>query len=194
MTAPTLLFLAGSLRRDSMNKKLARLACSLAEEAGAEASFADLADYGLPLYDEDLIAAHGFPEGALALKARFVAAHGVFLASPEYNGSYSGVLKNALDWASKAHAPNEPKLSAFKGKVYAITSASLGPLGGLRGLIALRMMLGCVESCVTPTQLAIGKGGGAFTENGTLADEGHAATLRKIVGELVSLSSKLNGL
>ena len=142
MNKPKILAFAGSTRTDSLNKKLARAAAAIAGEAGAEVTFVDLRDLALPLYDGDLEEASGLPEGARKLKALLRASDGFLIASPEYNSSVTAVLKNALDWASRAETDDEPPLAAFRGKAAALLSASPGALGGLRGLVHLRAILG----------------------------------------------------
>src|SRR4051794_15654268 len=122
-TPPRVLSFAGSTRTDSYNKRLVRVAARGAEAAGAEVSVVDLRDFGLPLFDEDLEREQGPPENASKLKALMVASDGFLIASPEYNSSFSAVLKNAIDWASRP-APGESPLVAFRGKVAAIMSAS----------------------------------------------------------------------
>lgn len=187
-----LLFFAGSTRTGSFNKKLALLASNIAEDKGTEATFIDLRDFPMPLYDGDLEADKGLPEAAIRLKALFIAHQGFLIASPEYNSSISSVLKNALDWISRKHEKGEGSLVAFKGKVAALTAASPGALGGLRGLVPLRMMLGNVGVHVTPTQLAVAKADEAFNAEGGLVSEQHQAILKSVVDELIGTASKLS--
>ena len=138
---PRILAFAGSLRTDSYNKKLVKLAAAGARESGAEVTYLDLRDIPLPLYDGDLLDREGLPENARKLKELMKAHQGFLIASPEYNTSVPGVLKNAIDWASRA-AEGEELMACFKDKIAAIMSTSPGSLGGLRGLIHLRAILG----------------------------------------------------
>lgn len=124
-----LLFFAGSARKNSLNKNLAKAAYNIALNQGSTATFIDLKDYPMPLYDGDLEDESGLPEKAIELKEVFMAHNGFFIASPEYNSSFSPLLKNSLDWVSRPHEKNEPPLSAYCNKVAAITAASPG--GGL---------------------------------------------------------------
>lgn len=186
-----LLFLAGSSRKDSTNKKLAQLAANMTIQTGVEAVFIDLNDYEMPLYNGDLEDEQGLPENTKKLKQLFVESDGLFIASPEYNGSFSALLKNTLDWVSRAHLENEPPLSAYKGKVAAISAVSPGPLGGLRGLVPLRMLLGNIGVTVTPTQVAIGSGFQAFDSDGNLVDERQAGMLKATIDELVNTTQAL---
>ena len=96
MTAPKIIALAGSLRKDSFNQKLINEAARFALESGAEVEVIKLSDLDLPLFDED-IEAQGTPAGAQLLKDKLRAADGILLASPEYNGSITAPLKNAID-------------------------------------------------------------------------------------------------
>ena len=127
-----LIALAGSLRKDSFNKALVSVAAKSADKLGAKVTEIDLVDYDIPLFSEDL-EAMGTPSGVLELKRIFAGAHGVLIASPEYNGSISGVLKNALDWLSRPEK-SEDLAPAFQNKVAGIMATSPGGLGGLRGL------------------------------------------------------------
>src|SRR5436190_6715634 len=143
MTKPNILVLAGSTRSESVNRKLARQAVDALRAAGADATFADLRDYPLPLYDGDLEDIQGRPATAVALKDMARRADGFVIASPEHNGSYPAVLKNAIDWISRPD-PGEPHLAVFRGKVAGILSASPGGYGGARGLKQLRELLGMI--------------------------------------------------
>lgn len=188
-----LLFFAGSVRKDSMNKKLAKLAAAMARQAGAEVTLVDLADYEMPLYDGDLEATLGVPENALKLKQLFSEHAGFFIASPEYNSSIPPLLKNSLDWISRPHGENEPSLIAYRGKVAALGAVSPGGLGGIRGLVPLRMMLGNIGVTVAPSQVAIGFGGEAFDAEGELKDPNRAGMLKATVEGLVRLAKQVSG-
>jgi chromate reductase, NAD(P)H dehydrogenase (quinone) len=167
--APRILALAGSTRTDSYNKKLVKIAARGAEEAGAVVSVIDLRDLPLPLFDEDLERAEGPSENARKLKALMVESDGFLIASPEYNSSISAVLKNAIDWATRP-APGEPPLVAFRGKGAALMSASPGALGGIRGLVHLRSILGNIGVIVLPDQLCVSRASEAFDGDGRLED------------------------
>ncbi|MEM9881336.1 MAG: NAD(P)H-dependent oxidoreductase [Planctomycetota bacterium] len=175
MGKPKILAFAGSLREGSFNKKLVRCAAAAAEEAGAEVTVIDLADYPLPLFDED-VEAKGTPENATKLKAMMKPADGFLIASPEYNSSLSGALKNVIDWASRP-AEGEGRLEAFAGKAAVLMAASPGALGGLRGLVHLRAILGNIQVTVLPQQHALGGANEAFAEDGSLKDDKKAETV-----------------
>lgn len=187
---PKIVALAGSLRRDSYNKRLAKIAADAARHAGAEVQLVDLREYPLPVFDEDLEAADGPPEAALSLKTIFIASDGLLIASPEYNSSVTGVLKNTIDWVSRP-AKGEAPLAAFTGKAAAILSASPGGLGGLRGLVHLRDILGNIGMLVLPEQIAIDRAFEAFTDDGMLQDEKQLSRVQEIAARLVDVAGKL---
>ena len=170
MSKPKILAFAGSTRTGSFNKKLVQVAAAAAREAGAEVTVVDLRDLALPLFDGDLEDAGGLPEGAKRFKTLLREHDGLLIASPEYNSSITGVLKNAIDWASRAESDDEPALVAFRGKAAALMSASPGALGGLRGLVHLRAILGNIGVIVLPDQVAVSAAHEAFDDAGQLKD------------------------
>ena len=105
--APRILAFAGSAREESFNKRLVRVAAAGAEAAGVACTVLDLRDFPLPIYDGDLEAAEGLPENAKRLRELFLAHQGLLIASPEYNSSISPLLKNTLDWVSRAPAASD---------------------------------------------------------------------------------------
>jgi len=181
---PRILAFAGSTRTRSHNKALVRLAAHLAQTAGAEVSLIDLRDYPMPLYDGDLEVSQGLPEKARALKQLMMDHHGFLLSCPEYNSSISAVLKNAIDWISRPQ-PNETPGIAFKGKWAALTAASPGNLGGVRGLFTVRQILNTLGVVVLPAQLAVSRANEAFAEDGSLKDAGLQAVLAGVTADLV---------
>ncbi len=187
---PRLLAFAGSVRRDSLNVRLIRFAAREARAAGAETTLLDLAELGLPLYNGDLEADEGLPAGAARLKELFLAHDGFLIASPEYNGSISPLLKNAIDWASRPVA-GQPPLVWYAGKVAGLMAASPGALGGLRGLAHVRQILSGIGVVVAPAQHAVARAGEAFDSEGALAGQPHGAAVRRVVRETVRLAAKL---
>ncbi|MDZ8050994.1 MAG: NADPH-dependent FMN reductase [Aulosira sp. ZfuVER01] len=188
---PKILAFAGSTRVDSYNKKLAKIAANGARSAGAEVTYLDLRDLPMPLFDEDLEKQQGQPENAGKFKELLLSHQGFLIASPEYNSSISAVLKNAIDWASRP-APNEPPLAAFTGKVAALMSASPGALGGLRGLVHLRSILGNIRVLVLPDQIAVSKAYEAFNADDSLKDEKQQQSIEKLGESLATILAKLN--
>ncbi len=192
MAKPKILALAGSLRKDSFNKKLVRVAAAQAREAGAEVTVVDLADFRMPVYDGDLEASDGVPEPARKLRGIMMEHQGLLIASPEYNSSVSGAFKNVIDWVSRADQ-GVPSTAAFQGKVAGIMSAAPGALGGLRGLVHLRSILGNIGVIVVPEQIAVSSAGAAFDEAGQLKDPKMAESVKKVVTRVVHVAGKVHG-
>ena len=191
MNPPKILVFAGSTRSGSYNKLLSKCAAEALRAAGAEVTWLDLRDLALPLYDGDLEEEKGLPDGAKKLKAAMQGSDGFLISSPEYNSSITGVLKNAIDWASRTESDDEPSLIAFRGKVAALVSASPGALGGMRALVTLRSILGNIGVIVLPDQLSISNAYEAFGGGGTLKDEKKSKQLAGIAKALVHAASKL---
>lgn len=190
MSKPRILAFAGSTRTGSYNKTLVKLAAEAARHAGAVVTLVNLRDLPLPLFDEDFETASGLPENARKLKSLFREHDGFLISSPEYNSSITGVLKNTIDWASRAETDGEPPLVCFRGKIAAVISASPGALGGLRGLVHLRAILGNIGVVVLPDTISIATAHEAFDESGCLKDERKAKQLANIVGGLVNFIAK----
>ena len=189
---PRLLAIAGSKRKGSFNKKLIDVAADAARHAGAQVTVIDLKDFPLPLFDQDLEGEQGLPEPAKQLKALFKVHHGLIIASPEYNSSITPLLKNTLDWISRAESKDEPPLSAYKGKVALIMSASPGGLGGLRGLVHLRSILQNIGVMVLPGQRAVSGAHDAFGEDGKMKDERLQQSIAGLTAELTRVTQKLS--
>ena len=155
MNTPKILAFAGSTRKESFNKRLAKIALLAADKAGAETTFIDLHDYDMPLYSEDLLAEHGMPDGVIAFKEMLKNHNGFLITSPEYNGSLTGTLKNAIDWGT-VKADGEERMACWNGKIAGLLSTSPGGLGGIRGLHHLRTILAGIGTFVLPNHLAVG--------------------------------------
>lgn len=167
---PKILAFAGSLRKDSFNKKLVKIAVKGAESAGAKVTTIDLKDYPLPIYDQDIEDAQGLPENALKLKELFLSHDGFLLACPEYNSSMSAVFKNVIDWVSRPANPQEVYLCGFIDKAVVLMSASPGALGGMRCLVNVRAMFSNINSIVLPQQKSISQAAQSFEADGNLKD------------------------
>jgi chromate reductase, NAD(P)H dehydrogenase (quinone) len=191
MIIPRILVFGGSLRRESFNQKLAAIAAAGAREAGAEVTLIALRDFPLPVFSQDIENAEGLPEPAKRLKQLFREHHGLLIASPEYNSSISCSLKNAFDWVSRAESDEEPTLVAFAGKTAILCAASPGALGGLRGLVHVRAILGNVGVTVLPDQVTVSRAPEAFRADGSLADEKLAARVKKLGAQLAHHLAKL---
>lgn len=187
---PRILAFAGSARAGSFNRKLIRIAVGGARAAGAEVTLLELKDYPLPLYDGDLEAAEGLPPNARKLKEMFLAHEGLLIAAPEYNSSITPLLKNTIDWVSRS-APGEASLACYDGKVAALMSASPGGLGGLRGLMVVRLCLSNIKVLVLPDQVAVATAHEAFAEDGRLKDEKREAAVARLGATLAQTIAKL---
>lgn len=179
---------AGSLRKGSYNKQLVRVAARFARDAGAEVTELDLADHPMPIFDEDLETRDGVHPTALKLKTLFREHDAFLIASPEYNSSLSAALKNLIDWLSRP-VDGEPPLACFKGKTAALFAASPGALGGLRGLVHLRAILGNIGVLLLADQLAVGKANEAFAPDGSMINPKQAAMVKAIVADLVRVAT-----
>ncbi len=189
---PKILAFAGSSRKESWNRKLIKIAARGAERAGAAVTVIDLSDYPMPMFNQDLEADKGLPENAGKLK-RLMMEHDAFMiASPEYNSAFTPLLKNVIDWVSRAESEDEPPLAAYRNKVAAIMSTSPGALGGLRGLVFLRMLLANIGVIVLPHQHAVPHAFKAFNEDGSLIDEQHRKSVLEIGAKLTATVCKLN--
>jgi NAD(P)H-dependent FMN reductase len=187
---PRILAFAGSTRTASLNKRLLAFAAGEARAAGAEVTVVDLRDLALPLYDGDLEAASGLPAAAREFK-RLLAGHaGWLIASPEYNSSISGVLKNAIDWASRSE-PGERALAAFTGRVAGLVSASPGWRGGLRGLVTVRSILSSVGVLVVPGDVAVPRAHETLDAGGKPTDERIAAEVTRLAQRVVTTAARL---
>ena len=167
---PKILAFNGSLRAQSWNYQLVKVVGNGAEQAGAEVTYLHLNEIPMPLYDQDLEQRSGIPENGRRFKELLIAHDGLLISSPEYNSSISAALKNAIDWASRSEGDEVP-LACFSGKTAAIVSASPGGLGGLRGLVHLRAILGNLGVTVLPQQHALGQAHSQFNPDGSVTDE-----------------------
>jgi chromate reductase, NAD(P)H dehydrogenase (quinone) len=193
MPAPRILVIPGSLRTGSHNARLAALAAKELALLDAEVTRISLEDYELPLFDADLAAGSGPPAAAVKLKQALLAHRGVFITSPEYSASVTPLLKNAIDWVSRVRERNEPTYAAFKGRVFALGSATGGGGGGIRSLMALRQILelGC-GALVIPEQVSVPRAELAFDDMDNLKDEALAAALKTSLRRLIELAAMMN--
>lgn len=187
---PKILAFAGSLRKDSLNKKLIKIAVKGAQEAGAEVTLIDLKDYPLPVYDQDIEDSQGLPENAIKLKNLMLQHDGFLISSPEYNSSIPGVFKNLIDWTSRKATPEEVYLCCFIDKVVALMSASPSNLGGLRGLVHVRSIFNNIFSHVLPRQKCIPNADKAFDQQGNLIDKKQEEDVLKLAKELTDFLKK----
>ena len=187
-----ILAFAGSTHRESFNKKLVQIAAAGAREAGADVTDIDLRDYRLPVFDQDHESEQGKPDHAKALKQMMIDHDAFLIAAPEYNSSITGVLKNSIDWVSRPDDGEATPLVAFRGKVVTLMSASPGVLGGLRGLVHLRSILGNLGCIVLPNQAAVPKAHEAFKDDGTLVDDAQQQRILGLGRTLAAIGLKLS--
>lgn len=166
---------AASLRAGSYNRTLVELAAEIARDHGADVDLAEMVEFDVPLYDEDIERQEGLARGAIDFKRRLELAEGVIIAAPEYNYSISGVLKNLIDWVSRARP------MPWRGKSIYLMSASLGPVGGVRGLWATRVPLEGCGALVFPDMFSVPFANEAFDRFGRLTDPEKMMKLRKEV-------------
>ena len=181
---------SGSTRNGSLNQALVENAADAAREAGAEVTVINLADYAMPIFNQDEEDEYGIPERAQAFKQLLIDHDAFLIASPEYNSSYPAVLKNAIDWASRK-AGDEAVLAAYKNKVVGLMAASPGALGGMRVLVVLRMLMQNLMCVVTPAQVSVAKAADKLTDAGKLTDDTAKKQLANLASQVVSMAEKL---
>ncbi len=172
-----ILAISGSLRKDSFNSALVRALAQLAP-AGVEVEQAEIGN--LPLYNTDLEAA--FPAEATALKQKIESADRIIFVTPEYNRSISGVLKNAIDWASRPWGKN-----SFAGKVALIAGVSVGKTGTALAQAHLKDILLYLDMKVLgQPELYLGPASAIFDEHGMIKEESTKELLSKAIATLVA--------
>lgn len=183
VTNMRVLAISGSLRKGALNTALLRAAQELAPEGMAIDIYDDLSS--IPPYDGDALLA-GFPPSVEALRHRLRDADAMIFATPEYNRSYPGVLKNAIDWASRA--PAQP----FDGKPALVTGASPGLLGTALANYHLRQVLSVLGVHTVPgREVLVGSATGKFDADGRLVDEPTRDALGKALLALKRLSASI---
>ncbi|HRB13649.1 MAG TPA: NAD(P)H-dependent oxidoreductase [Vicinamibacteria bacterium] len=187
---PKILVFAGSAREASLNKKLARAAAKVIDENGGEATFIDLRDYPMPIYEGDLEAREGMPPFARKLRELFVSHPAFLIVSPENNGTIPSLLKNAIDWLSR-DVDGKSGLEPYRGKVIALMSASPGAFGGVVCLTHLRFSLSKLLAHVIPDQFPLPKADQAFAEDGSLLQAWQQKSVLTVVRQLIETTSRL---
>ena len=190
-----LLVFAGSTRQQSFNRRLARVAANLGQEMGAEVTLLELGEFDIPMYNADL-EAQGTPTDVLRLKAIMDAHPAWIIASPEYNGSYTALLKNTIDWASSPVAGHPVWSNADRplaGKVVGILSASNGRLGGLRSQSHLAPLLINAQCWLAPRSYAVSGAANAFDAQGALVHAQDSSGVRAVVDQVLWAAQRLHG-
>lgn len=168
---PKILLLAGSIRSGAYSQQLSDAFTKELLNHDCEITRITLADYALPIMDQNLESEKGVPQNAIKLAKLFDQHHGLVITTPEYNGSLPPLLKNAIDWMSRVNTEGGKKITPFKEKYVAIGSTSPGAMGGYACLSHLRDIMVRLGSQVISEQLAIGNAANAFTSKDQLANE-----------------------
>jgi len=189
-----LLVFAGSSRQGSYNRRLASVVASLAGVAGAAVTQLELGSLEIPLYNADLEAV-GTPPDVIRLKQVMLAHPAWIICSPEYNGSYTALLKNTLDWASSP-VKNDPDWAdgtlPFRNKVVGLMAASPGALGGLRSLGHLTPLLINLQCWVAPRQFALGQADQVFDERGHLNSNKQLSSVQAVIDQVLWAAARLS--
>jgi chromate reductase len=183
--APRILAFAGSARRDSLNRKFLAVAAGTARAAGCEVTVADLDELVLPLYHGDLEDREGLPANAVKLIGLIASHQGLLVASPEYNSMITPLLKNTIDWCTRADD------NPFEGKVAAVISASPGPLGAVRSLVMAQQLLMKLGCHVVPGQAHLPHASQAFDASGALLDERALKAVQALMVNLFQTAARL---
>jgi NAD(P)H-dependent FMN reductase len=189
---PKILVFAGSVRSGAYSGRTADVAQKELAVQGAEVTRISLADYPLPILDEDLEKENGVPENAQRL-ARLIAAHdGLLIATPEYNGSIPPLLKNTIDWVSRVRRDGGRSVRPLAGKIAGLCSSSNGHFAGIRCINHLRAVLvRCQMEVVTP-ECSVPEGGDAFDGDGHFRDERLHKTMEHLCRTLIETSRMLS--
>jgi len=194
MDTPRLLVLSGSSRTGSLNRRLATAATVRARALGLDTLDLDLRALSLPIYDGDLEARDGIPDGAHVLHRAVLASDALLLVTPEYNGFPTPLLVNAFDWLSRIPetGPRPSGLASTANRPAGLLSASPGPLGGLRAMNFLRQYLQMAFAMlVVPQQFALGRAHEAFDDAGALLDPKAAQTVDAVLSSMSALARAL---
>lgn len=176
-----ILVFSASLRDGSLNTRLARLAADAVGRHGAVADLASMRDFDAPSYDGDLEASDGMPAGAEAFRERLEAADGFVIASPEYNASMPGVLKNAIDWVSRARP------QPFNEAHGLLLSASPSMVGGNRGLWSLRIPLEHLGARIYPDMFSLAQAHNALDDTTGIVDEALRGRFEDTIAKFLDL-------
>lgn len=175
---------SGSLRDHSINVMLAKSVVNELEREGVASTFLDLRSFNIPLYNGDSEDRNGLPEDLCLIHEQISTARGFIVTSPEYNGFFTPLLKNFVDWLSRP-VPDHLVAGPFRRKPVLLMSASPGKLGGIRGLQASRQLFSNVGAFVSPDQLSIPNAHDCFDAAGFLTADQHTRRLKKLTRQFV---------
>ena len=196
-TPMRVLLLAGSARQGALSVRLRDAAARLAQAAGASTSVLDLRALGLPLYDGDIEAGQGVPQGAHQLRTAIAAHDAVLIVTPEYNGFPTPLVINAFDWLSRLPAGEGAASGVMvtANKPTALLSISPGALGGLRAMNFLRQYLQMAFGMlVLPRQHAVGHGHDVLDAQGAFKDEKAEQAVASVVHAVFRMAGALRTL
>ena len=188
-----LLIFAGSTREDSFNRRLAHVAADMARASGADVTQLELGGLDIPMYNADL-EARATPPDVMKLKQILLEHPAWIICSPEYNGSYTALLKNTIDWASspvKSDPAWADGFKSFTGKVVGMLSASPGALGGLRSQSHLLPLLINLQCWVAPKTFALGRATDAFDADGKLLNANHRESVQAVIDQVLFAAARL---
>jgi len=186
---PKILVFAGSTRTGAYSGKVADCAQTELAQQGAEVTRISLADYPLPIMNEDLEEEKGIPENAFKLARQFAAHDALLICTPEYNGSIPPLLKNTIDWVSRISKDGGKPLRPYPGKIVGICSSSNGHFAGIRSANHLRAVLSHIQMEVIAPQVSVPNGDEAFDEDGQFRDERLRKGMRRLCATLIEYAS-----
>ena len=194
MTIPKILVFPGSNRSGSINAKLAGVITKELALKGAEVTRISLADYPLPLFDEDLESEKGIPDNVMKLARLFASHQGIVIVTPEYNSSLPPLLKNMLDWVSRVAKDNGKPLAPYRGNYFALAASSGGGLGGIRVLPHVRDILVSIGAQVITEQVALANAYNAYDDMENLKEGRSRDLLDNLCVSLIEKTSKFESL
>lgn len=173
-----ILTISGSIRDGSYNTRLALLMGEKLRALGAELEDIDLADYPMPVLMED----DDVPQTAIELGQKFATADAVFIATPEYNGSLTPLMKNTIDWLSLS------KTGSYKHAIFGLGAVSTGRLSGIMALSHLRDILGKMGALMAPTTLSVANAKQAFDTDGELTDTVQKSRADQLAQQMMTIA------
>lgn len=189
MANPKILLFSGSIRSNSLNQKLVDIVAKLVDSEGGSSKVISLSDFPLPIYNGDFELEKGLPENSPKLHKLFSEHQGIFIACPEYNGGYTPLLKNVIDWVSRIRA--DGAASAFRNRIFALGAAAPGKFGGIRGLLGIRPVLEvALGATVLPEQIALSNAGEEFDAEGNLTGDVTKKQIGRLAANLVVESKR----
>ena len=191
-TIPRILVFAGSNRTGAYSGRTADVAQKTLAVQGAEVTRISLADYPLPIFDQDLEEEKGVPDNVLRLARQIASHNGVLIATPEYNGSIPPLLKNAIDWTSRVRRDDGRPFRPLSGKPVGLCSSSQGQFAGIRAINHLRAVLVRCQMEVVSPECSVPNGEQAFAGDGSFTDERLQQSMERLCRTLMETSLLLS--